>query len=325
MWFAGFSCVGNVPAPLGVGSGSDDGREEMSQVAVTPPAGSEEPQGGFDFQAIVRSPAFVPGLLVALGFAVVFKSLWAQLLPLWLGEDGYYSHGFLVPLISGYVVYRWWPRLEKIPLRPFWPAAIPLLALLWMARVTHVTQIYSLMSITFMLMILVAAWMLLGGRWALSLVLPTFYLGFALPLWSTFIQTYTNPLQVVSTKASFKLLEIFGMKPYLGDSTTVYLPNFTLDVGVPCSGLKLVLALSAFTLFFMMIARLKVWGNIAMIAMLFPLTVFVNGLRIALIGVVGNAYGAAAGHQFHDYSGYITLLVCFFILFKFARLLGWKD
>ena len=59
--------------------------------------------------------------------------------------------------------------------------------------------------------------------------------------------------------------------------------------------------------------------------MLLPLTVFVNGFRIALIGVVGNAYGSQAGHDFHDYSGYITLLVCFFLLFKFARLLGWKD
>ncbi len=291
--------------------------------ASVSPQGTDK--GGFDFRAIVRSRAFIPGVLVAIGFAVVFMSLWPQLLPLWLGEDGYYSHGFLIPLISGYVVYRWWPRLKEIPIRPFWPAVVPLLALLWLARITHVVQMYSLMSVTFMFTLIVGAWLLLGGRWALNLVLPSLYLGFALPLWSTFIQTYTNPLQVVSTKASFKMLQVFGLDPYLGDATTVYLPNFTLDVGVPCSGLKLVLALAAFTLFFMMIARLSTWGNIAMVALLIPLTVFVNGLRIALIGVVGNARGPAAGHQFHDYSGYITLLVCFFILFKFARLLGWKD
>lgn len=297
--------------------------EDNNQAAADTPAPVK--RGGFDVGAIVGSPAFVPGLLLAIGIALVFGSLWAQLLPLWTGEDGYYSHGFLVPLISGYVVYRWWPRLSKIPVRPFLPAAVFLIALLWFARVTHVTQIYSLMSLTLMFTLIVSVWLVAGGRWAANLSLPILYLGFALPLWSTFIQTYTNPLQVVSTKASFKLLGMFGLDPYLGDATTIYLPNFTLDVGVPCSGLKLVLALSAFTILFMLIANLKWWGNVAMVAVLMPLTVFVNGLRIALIGVVGNAYGAQAGHDFHDYSGYITLLVCFFLLFKFARLLGWKD
>ncbi|MCB8933165.1 MAG: exosortase/archaeosortase family protein [Chthonomonadaceae bacterium] len=292
-------------------------------------AAAETPEpikgGGFDLGAIVRSPAFLPGLLLAVGIALVFGSLWPQLLPLWTGDDGYYSHGFLVPLISVYVVYRWWPRLQKIPVRPFLPAGVLLLALLWFARVTHVTQIYSLMSITLMFTLIASVWLLAGGRWAANLSLPILYLGFAMPLWSTFIQTYTNPLQVVSTKAAFKMLGAFQLDPYLGDATTIYLPHFTLDVGVPCSGLKLVLALSAFTILFMLIANLKWWGNVAMVAILLPLTVFVNGLRIALIGVVGNAYGPQAGHDFHDYSGYITLLVCFFLLFKFARLLGWKD
>jgi len=44
-----------------------------------------------------------------------------------------------------------------------------------------------------------------------------------------------------------------------------------------------------------------------------------------LIGMVGDTWGDAAGHAFHDYSGYIALVVCFVILFKIARALGWKD
>jgi exosortase/archaeosortase family protein len=66
-------------------------------------------------------------------------------------------------------------------------------------------------------------------------------------------------------------------------------------------------------------------ANLIFAASILPLALFINGLRIALIGVVGNAWGPEAGAQFHDYSGYITLILCFFILFKGARLLGWKD
>jgi exosortase/archaeosortase family protein len=75
----------------------------------------------------------------------------------------------------------------------------------------------------------------------------------------------------------------------------------------------------------MLIARLKWWANTLMAALVLPLCLFINGLRIALIGVVGEEYGRSAGLQFHDYSGYVTLLVCFFLLFKIARWLGWKD
>jgi MFS family permease len=42
-------------------------------------------------------------------------------------------------------------------------------------------------------------------------------------------------------------------------------------------------------------------------------------------GVVGEQFGAPAGAAFHDWSGYIMLLLCFWVIFKAARLLGWKE
>jgi exosortase/archaeosortase family protein len=77
--------------------------------------------------------------------------------------------------------------------------------------------------------------------------------------------------------------------------------------------------------FFMLIARLQWWGNLVMVLMVVPLSLVINGLRIALIGIVGELYGDQAGRDFHDYSGYITLIICFIIVFKIARILGWKD
>jgi exosortase/archaeosortase family protein len=96
-------------------------------------------------------------------------------------------------------------------------------------------------------------------------------------------------------------------------------------VDVPCSGLKLLLALTAFTIFFVLIARLKWWANLLALGMIPVLAILINGLRIALIGVVGDTWGQDAGMTFHDYSGYITLIICFMILFKIFRWMGWKD
>jgi exosortase len=173
--------------------------------------------------------------------------------------------------------------------------------------------------------LLVGVWFALGFQWLKALFLPISYLVFAMPFAGSIIDTYTNPLQIISTKAAFFLLKLYGFTAYKETPTIVHLDHFTLDVAVPCSGLKLLVAVAAFTVFFVLVARLRWWANVILFAMVLPLSVFINGLRISLIGVVGEMWGRDMGYKFHDYSGYIVLIVCFFILFKVARLLGWRD
>ncbi len=285
-----------------------------------------QPKPTIDLKQIVSAPMFVPALLCTLGIGLIFWQFISGLPNLWLGEDGYYSHGFLVPVIAGYVIFKAWPHLKSLPVKPSYFAIIPLVGVLWIAKGAIVTDIEALISLCFIGTLLFSTAFVAGWRWMFATTLPTLYLGFGLPLWTMAIGVYTNPLQLISTKVAYKMLQLMGFQPWRDpSSTTINLPNFNLDVGVPCSGLKLVLALSAFTVFFMLIARLKWWGNAIMAAMVLPLCIFINSLRITLIGIVGENYGSAAGHQFHDYSGYITLILCFFILFKIARWLGWKD
>ena len=273
---------------------------------------------------IVRSPYFVPALIMLAGVTIVFWPLLSSLYALWTGPDGYYTHGFLVPLISGYLVYREWPKIKNTPFKPAAWTLILLIPLLWIAYAARLAELRSVLSLAFIATIFIGIWFTVGWKWAIGLAAPTLYLLFALPIWSGFVNNYTNPLQAYSTKVAYNLLKLFG-DPYKSNDTDILLGDFWLNVGVPCSGLKLVLAITAFTCFFVMIGGLRWWGNLLMFVAIIPLCLFINGLRIALIGVVGDAYGDAAGMQFHDYSGYITLIVCFFILFKFARILGWKD
>lgn len=289
-----------------------------------PAVEQEEQRSGFNFDEIRKSPAFVPGVAILVGILAAFWPLLNRLPSIWFGEDGYYSHGILVPVISGYVVYRWWPWIKSIPVKPAYIAVVPLIAILWVTRASTVNQVDSLTSVCLIFAVLFGVAFVGGWRWMGKVTLPTLYLAFALPIWNMAITYYTNPLQVFSTKVAFKMLEYTGFHPFR-DANIIYLDGFTLDVGVPCSGLKLVLALFAFTIFFALIARLKWWANGLLVALALPLALFINGLRIMMIGVVGVNYGPEAGHKFHDYSGYIALIVCFFILFRIARWLGWKD
>jgi exosortase len=248
-----------------------------------------------------------------------------KLLPgMYFDGEGYYSHGLLMPFTAGYVVYRNWDVLKTRPVKPSYWALIVLVPVLVILRPSSVSDMQAFLSVLLVISLLAGVWFVAGWRWMLGLTCPIVYLLLGLPVWSMAINTYTNPLQLISTKMAYWMLTTIGLSP-LQDGTVIHLNHFNLDVGVPCSGLKLIVALSAFTFFFMMIARLRWWSNVLLGALVLPLALFFNGLRIAMIGYVGENYGEAAGHQFHDYSGYIMLLICFFTFFQIVRWLGWKN
>ena len=83
-------------------------------------------------------------------------------------------------------------------------------------------------------------------------------------------------------------------------------------------------AVVAITVFFMLIAHLRWWANLTLAVLAVPISIAVNGLRVAMIGMVGNTWGQDAGQRFHDTSGYIGLVICFAILYGLTKKLGWK-
>ncbi len=276
--------------------------------------------------AAYASPGFWPGVAIALGLTACYWTLFLSLYELWNSEDGYYSHGFLVPFISAFIIARKWDRIKDIPVKVGWTALVFLAINLIVLRAAYSADIVFLLSFSFLASLLLGTWFMAGIRWMWALAAPILYLVFALPVWTFAIDIYTNPLQKLSTQIAYAILQASGLQPMREEgSTTIYLSNFILDVGVPCSGFKLIVAITAFTVFFVLISGLKWWANLLMFAAIVPLALFINGLRVALIGMVGDRWGHDAGMSFHDYSGYITLLICFFILFRFARVLGWKN
>ena len=271
-----------------------------------------------------KSAIFLPTLILVAGVLLCFWPMISKLPELWLGEDGYYSHGFLIPFLSGYIIYLRWPKHAASAVKPSIIAGIALVPLLWLAYAAQVSKWDNGSSLFFLLTLVLGAAFVAGWRWARNLLGPILYLAFCLPMWSLVIDNFTVPLQQFSTVMSTAILRICQLHPIVGDNNIVYLDHFTLNIAVPCSGLKLLIAVTAFALLFIAISDLKWWGKVLMLGIALPLCIFINGFRIAMIGIVGDTWGDDAGHKFHDYSGYIALAVCFFILMKLTRMLGWK-
>ncbi|MBS1725294.1 MAG: exosortase/archaeosortase family protein [Armatimonadetes bacterium] len=279
---------------------------------------------GLDWNVIVRSANFWLAIGAIGGLFLMFWSLFRGTVQNWINND-YYSHGWIVPLLIAWQIKVRQEDWNKTPVtNGVWALAafVPILLIQYIGFVGDFWAIQCLMFVSF---VMTSIWLLFGFKRAKLLAMPICFALFALPIWGSFIDAYTNPLQMLSTDVAEMLLKLFGFHPLRLEGQTLQLNSYALTVAVPCSGLKLMVAVSCFTAHFTLIAR-KEWSfNVLMFMLVVPLCLFINGLRIALIGVVGELQGADAAHQFHDWSGYITLLICFMILFKFARWFGWKG
>jgi exosortase len=288
--------------------------------------------------------AWLPWIVVSLGALLLLGWFFLRGLPsTWFAEEGYYSHGILIPFMAIAVV---WTRREKIMAEPLGSSkvgfVVMIFGLLLLAGSRLIDNI-SLAALAFMTATIGGVYYAFGRHVAKHIVGPVLFLIFMMPVLGWAIDTYTNPLQLMSTKVAAKLLNVVGYETDISPQqpTVIHMNHYPLNVGGPCSGFKLILSLFAFTSFFVMISNLGWKKNIFLFAITIPLALFINGLRIMLIGVVGENnpdygggvplissfsewlknFGEDPGMVFHDYSGYVTLIICFIILHYIVRAL----
>ncbi len=132
-------------------------------------------------------------------------------------------------------------------------------------------------------------------------------------------------MQLESTKIASAMLNASGYEVHqVGtqiQSSGDVLPD-TLTVGAACSGFKLLISLLTFTAFFVYMLETPLWKKGVLVLASLPLSLFINSLRITMIGYAGIWSGSAdVMRKFHDWSGYLGLVICFVILFGFAKLI----
>jgi exosortase len=273
---------------------------------------------------VARHELFIPSLVAILGLSLMFWPIMRQVFRMWRDDDNY-SHIILVPFLIGWQLHRRRDMFDPKARKTAPMVLLLLIPLAFFQFIAFVGDWWALQSVCLVAAIFGMVWALFGGNWAWRALFPILFIFFMLPVASSYLDANTNELQIASTTVAEKLLSLAGFTPMRLDPTSIQLNSYALNIAVPCSGLKLLVAVTCFTCHFILFARSTFNFNFMMLLIIIPLCLLMNGLRIAMIGVVGEQFGAPAGAAFHDWSGYIMLLLCFWVIFKAARLLGWKE
>ncbi|HHI97485.1 MAG TPA: exosortase [Thermodesulfatator atlanticus] len=236
-------------------------------------------------------------------------------------HDPNYSHGFLLPLFSGYLIWVKKEELSALPFRGSWwgmllvAAGLILLLLGWVAG-EQFTQRFSFLVVLYGGLVF-----LLGWPVARKLFFPVWLLTLAIPIPYVIYNSLTFPLKLFASKVATSLLQLIGLSVYR-DGNIIILPNMVLEVVDACSGIRSLISLLAISAILAYFTRSNLWKAVLILASI-PVAIGVNVLRVFITGVLSYHLGPKAAEGFfHTFSGFLVFGLSLFLIFVIHRMVA---
>ena len=273
--------------------------------------------------------AMVTVIRVAI-LAALFTALHWRLLD-WLVRSWWYnnnwSHGFLIPLFSLYLVYSRRQEVRQARRRVYWPALVLMVffALLEVAIMgIPGVRSYWLLGGAMVGMLFALVLYLGGPRLAYLLWLPVFYLLLSLPVTTSLYVRIAYPLQEFAAAGAVKALQMFGVQITRAAShltlTSQSLQQHELTVAEACSGMRLLMAFFALGVATAYLETRPVWQRIVLVGAALPIAILCNVLRVAITCTMFYIDRPELGKGvLHNFTGMLMLIPAFGMLWA----LGW--
>ena len=257
-------------------------------------------------------------LAVLLGI-VYWKILRALSIQWW--DDANYSHGFLVPLFSLYLIWQQRAALRALP-RSGNPSGI-LVVLAGIAALLMGDLGAENFLMRSSLIVIIAGLILfhLGTQVFRAVLFPLAFLFFMVPLPGVIFYAITFPLQRLAAEQAAWTLDALGI-PVLLDGNVIHLAQLSLGVTEACSGIRSLISLFAGAAAWAYLLLPPGWAMVVFIAATVPITIMANAARVVLTGLIGRQFGVEyASGFFHEFAGLAIYIFAFLCLLATHSLL----
>ncbi len=262
-------------------------------------------------------PAQVRALIVALAFGAVYHVVLRTLVRQWQSPD--WSHGWLIPLFSVYLVYTHWDRVRRSPVRHTWVGLVLMLASLGIYQYSLWGVVIGYLRPLSMLLCLLGVIIYLFGLPILRHVwVPWAYLFFAIPLPKSIYFSLTDPLRRIAATAATGLLSLIpNLDIERVGSTISYMygnQSGGLDVADACSGMRSAMTLCALGVAVAFVSERPWWQRVILIAMCVPIAILANIIRVTITCLIYVFIDPKyATGTYHAILGLVTLMIAFAI------------
>lgn len=244
---------------------------------------------------------------------VVYAKTFFLLAKDWWSDDNY-SHGLLLPVALGFLIYEeraGWGRLRS---KPSW-IGVPIVVLSQIvALVGYLGAEFFLQRVSFAIFVAGVIIYLWGWRLLRELLLLILLYLLTVPLPAIIFNQIALPLQLFASTVSEHVLGWLNI-PVYREGNILELPNMTLSVAEACSGIRSLMSLITLAVMLAYFLPVRWKWRVAFVASAVPVAIICNAARVAGTGVLARHFGEAAAQGFfHSFSGWLIFVLAFALL-----------
>ena len=238
-----------------------------------------------------------------------------ELMVKWWSNREEYSHGFLIPLITAYLI---WQRTDKLTQTEFtgsWIGVALVVFGLFLFFLGELSTIYTVVQYGFVIVVIGVAWAYLGTAAFKIVAIPLALLFFMVPFPNFIYNNLSSQLQLISSEIGVAVIRLFGISVFL-EGNVIDLGTYRLQVVEACNGLRYLFPLMTLGLIVAYLYHAEMWKRVIIFLSTIPITILMNSFRIGVIGVMVEHWGQSMAEGFlHDFEGWVIFMACFGILF----------
>ncbi len=256
---------------------------------------------------------------------IVYVPMFRWMVDRWMAPESYYGHGFLIPIVSLYVLWQRKDMLKEVKISSEMSGLFIVAGCLFVHILCALLRVYFISGFSFVMAIYGLALFFFGKEMAKKLVFPVFFLLAMIPLPLVLISNLTVKLKLFAAEAATVILNKIGF-PSIRDGSIIRMPHSFIAVEAPCSGLRSLISLMTLGVLFAFASKASSLKKGIIIASSVPIAIVTNIIRILMLATVNDLYGEKiAMGFFHDFSGFFVFAFAFAGLWIVGRVLEPKG
>jgi len=243
------------------------------------------------------------------GLAIVFAPALSNLAEVWSSRD-FYTHGYLVPLVSLWAAAGIVPR-RRIAIAPDSRGLLGLASSGVLYAVGLGVSWVPVQGLALVVAVASLVWARCGLAWLRALQFPVAYLIFMVPLPDSWITPLIVSLQLFVSEVGVGILRLIGFSVYR-DGNILELPGGeSLFVAEACSGITSVITLLPIAMVLAYFTDRSLHRQVLLVASVLPIALAGNLIRVLATVFAAERWGAqvATTGSLHESVGVATYVV----------------
>ena len=242
-----------------------------------------------------------------------FFEAFSELTRIWnLKEE--YSYGYIIPLISLFLIWQRKDRLERVAFTGSWMGVAIVALGVGVFVIGNLATLFLVIQYSFLIVLAGLVLAFLGGPAFRLLAIPLLLLAFMIPLPEFFLQEISARLQLVSSEIGVAVIRLFGISVFL-EGNVIDLGSYKLQVVEACNGLRYLFPLMTLAFIAAYFYQAELWKRAVLFLSSIPITILMNSFRIGMIGVLVEYWGPLMAEGFlHDFEGWVVFMACTAVL-----------